>query len=42
MQAFTQMPFVFAAIQYSLLYLLCGGGLVGAAVVYGVAKVLNK
>jgi hypothetical protein len=42
MQALAQMPLVFAAIQYSLLYLLCGGGLVGAAVVYGVAKVLNK
>jgi hypothetical protein len=42
MQSLAQMPLVFAAIQYSLLYLLCGGGLVGAAVVYGVAKVLNK
>jgi hypothetical protein len=42
MQALHQMPFVFAAIQYSLLYLLCGGGFVGAAVIYGVAKAMNK
>ncbi len=42
MQALVQMPVVVAAIQYSLLYMLCGGGIVGAAVIYGVAKVLNK
>jgi hypothetical protein len=35
-------PVVFAAIQYSLLYMLCGGGLVGAAVVYGIAKAAGK
>jgi hypothetical protein len=42
MQAIAQMPVVLAAIQYSLLYMLCGGGLVGAAVIYGVAKAFNK
>ena len=42
MQALEQMPVVLAAIQYSLLYLLCGGGLVGAGVVYVVAKAFNK
>lgn len=42
MQALAQMPVVYAAIQYSLLYLLCGGGVVGAAVIYGVAKAMGK
>jgi len=42
MQALAQMPVVFAAIEYSMLYLLFGGGFVGAVVVYGVAKALNK
>ncbi len=42
MQAIALTPIVFAAIEYSLLYLLCGGGLVGAVVIYGVAKALNK
>jgi hypothetical protein len=42
MQALIQTPMVFAAIQYSLLYMLCGGGVVGAAVIYGVAKVFGK
>ncbi len=30
MQALTQLPLVFAAAQYSLLYLLFGGGIGGA------------
>jgi hypothetical protein len=42
MQALVQMPVVFAAIQYSLLYMLCGGGIFGAAVIYVVAKSLGK
>lgn len=42
MQAIALTPVVFAAIEYSMLYMLFGGGLVGAVVVYGVAKALNK
>jgi len=42
MQALDQMPLLFGAIQYSLAYLLCGGGLVGAVGVYVVAKMLGK
>ena len=42
MQSLVQMPELFAAIQYSLAYLLCGGGVVGAIGVYVVAKMLGK
>jgi hypothetical protein len=42
MQALEQMPILLAAAQYSLLYMLCGGGIVGAAVIYVVAKSLGK
>jgi hypothetical protein len=42
MHVVAHIPMLFGAIQYSLLYLLCGGGIVGAAVVYGVAKAMNK
>jgi hypothetical protein len=42
MQAIDQVPVVFAAIQYSLAYLLCGGGVVGAIGVYIVAKMLGR
>lgn len=42
MQALDQMPLVFAAAQYSLLYLLCGGGVVGAGVIYVAARALGK
>jgi hypothetical protein len=35
-------PVVFAAIGYSIIYLLCGGGLMGAIVIFVVAKMLNK
>jgi len=42
MQAVAQIPTVFAAIEYSLLYMLFGGGIIGAAVIYGVAKAFNK
>ena len=31
-----------AAIGYSLLYLLCGGGFVGAAVIFVIAKFFGK
>ena len=42
MQLITQMPVVVAAAQYSLIYLLLGGGFGGAVVIYIVAKVLGK
>jgi hypothetical protein len=42
MQALTQLPLVFAAAQYSLLYLLFGGGIGGAILIYVAAKALGK
>ena len=42
MQTLVQAPVLFAAAQYSLAYLLCGGGIVGAGVIYVVAKLLGK
>jgi hypothetical protein len=42
MVAMTQIPIVMAAAQYSLIYLLLGGGFGGAIVIYVVAKVLGK
>ena len=42
MQALAQLPVVHAAIQYSLLYMLFGGGIFGAAVIFVVAKAFNK
>jgi hypothetical protein len=42
MQLITQAPVVLAAIQYLLLYLLFGGGLFGAVVIYAVAKALER
>jgi len=35
-------PMVLAAIQYSLAYLLLGGGFFGAFVIYIVAKMLGQ
>jgi hypothetical protein len=35
-------PTMFAAIGYSLLYLLCGGGLGGAILIFLIAKLLRK
>jgi hypothetical protein len=35
-------PIVFSAIGYSLLYLLFGGGLMGAIVIFIIAKALGK
>ena len=34
-------PVLFAAAGYSLIYLLMGGGIVGAAVIFVVAKMLG-
>jgi hypothetical protein len=42
MQAIEQMPVLFAAVQYSLAYLLLGGGIFGATVIYIVAKSVGK
>ena len=42
MQALEHAPVFFAAIQYSLAYMLCGGGVIGAIVIYGVAKMMGK
>jgi hypothetical protein len=42
MQALLLTPMVFAAIEYSLLYMLLGGGVLGAAGIYVVAKALGK
>jgi hypothetical protein len=38
----SQLPILIGAIQYSLLYLLLGGGLFGAIVIYIVAKMLGR
>lgn len=35
-------PLVFAAIQYSIIYMLLGGGLFGAIVIFFVAKMLGQ
>jgi hypothetical protein len=42
MEMISQLPIVVAAIQYSLIYMLLGGGFFGAVVIYIVAKVLGK
>lgn len=42
MQALVHTPALFAAAEYSLLYLLFGGGLVGAVVIYFAARALGK
>ena len=35
-------PLVFAAIQYSIIYMLLGGGFFGAIVIFFVAKMLGQ
>jgi hypothetical protein len=42
METISQMPFLVAALQYSLIYLLLGGGFVGAIGIFVVAKLLGK
>jgi hypothetical protein len=42
MDMISQVPILVAAIQYSLLYLLLGGGLTGAIIIYIVAKLLGR
>lgn len=36
------LPLVFAAIQYSIIYLLLGGGFFGAFIIFIVAKMLGR
>jgi hypothetical protein len=38
----SQTPILIAAIQYSIIYMLLGGGLFGAVVIYFVAKMLGR
>ena len=42
MEMMTQMPIMVAAAQYSLIYMLLGGGFGGAIVIFIVAKMLGK
>jgi hypothetical protein len=42
MYAIAQIPIVIAAIQYSVIYMLLGGGLGGAVIVYIIAKLLGR
>jgi hypothetical protein len=42
MQLLADMPVLYAAIEYSLLYMLLGGGLFGAVCIYFVAKALGR
>jgi hypothetical protein len=42
MQYVEMMPIAVAAYRYSLAYLLCGGGIMGAIGIYFLAKVLGK
>ena len=40
--AMTAAPVLLAAVGYSLIYLLLGGGVGGAVVIYLIAKVLRR
>jgi hypothetical protein len=42
MQYFEMMPFAVAAWRYSAAYLLCGGGVFGAIVIFIGAKLLGR
>jgi hypothetical protein len=42
METVVHMPLVYGAIGYSLMYLLLGGGFVGAAVIYVAARALGR
>ena len=35
-------PLLFAAIEYSLIYMLLGGGFFGAVIIFFVAKMLGR
>jgi hypothetical protein len=42
METIAQMPVIVGAIQYSIAYLLCGGGIIGAIIIYIGAKALGR
>ena len=42
MEMFIHSPLLFAAAGYSLVYLLGGGGLFGAVVIFFIAKLLGR
>jgi len=42
MQLLMETPLILGAIQYSLVYMLLGGGVLGAAAIYVGAKALGK
>ncbi len=42
MTAIEQLPVLYAAAEYSLIYMLFGGGFVGAIVIYFIARALGK
>ena len=42
MELVTQAPMIVAAAQYSLIYLLLGGGFGGAIVIYVLAKMMGR
>jgi hypothetical protein len=42
METFTHAPLLFAAAGYSLVYLLGGGGIIGALVIFVIAKMLGR
>jgi len=42
MDTLVQAPMLFAAAGYSLVYLLAGGGIFGAIVIFVIAKMLGK
>jgi hypothetical protein len=42
MEMFIHSPLLFAAAGYSLVYLLGGGGLFGAVVIFFIAKLLHR
>ena len=42
MQSVEMLPVVVGALQYSLAYMLCGGGVMGAIAIFVGAKLLGK
>ena len=42
MEMFIQSPLLFAAAGYSLIYMLGGGGILGAIVIFVIAKMLGR
>ena len=42
MEILAQSDFVLAAVGYSIVYLLAGGGLFGAVVIFFIAKMLGR